>query len=207
MVEEMLAARGICVTYETVRQWGKKFGKVFAEQIAGARPLAATNGIWTKSLSRSRARTLAVASRRSEWLRARRPGPAPKRHARCAAAHEEAPEIRRHATARDDHGQAPFVRRCESEDGPWRGTSPAQRPEQSGGEFSSADAATRADHEALQIRWAGATISIGSRSGFGSLPYSLSRNRHCRLPPCIAPARLRGLARDLQDGRCGLTHL
>jgi hypothetical protein len=27
MVEEMLAARGICVTYEIVRQWGKKFGK------------------------------------------------------------------------------------------------------------------------------------------------------------------------------------
>ena len=26
MVEEMLATRGICVTYETVRQWGKKFG-------------------------------------------------------------------------------------------------------------------------------------------------------------------------------------
>ena len=32
MVEEMLAARGICVTYETVRQWGKKFGKAFAGQ-------------------------------------------------------------------------------------------------------------------------------------------------------------------------------
>jgi transposase-like protein len=26
MVEEIFAARGICVTYETVRQWGKKFG-------------------------------------------------------------------------------------------------------------------------------------------------------------------------------------
>ena len=25
MVEEMLATRGICVTYETVRQWGKKW--------------------------------------------------------------------------------------------------------------------------------------------------------------------------------------
>ena len=30
MVEEMLAARGICVTYETVRQWGKKLGKAGA---------------------------------------------------------------------------------------------------------------------------------------------------------------------------------
>ena len=33
MVEEMLATRGICVICETVRQWGKKFGKAFADQI------------------------------------------------------------------------------------------------------------------------------------------------------------------------------
>ena len=38
MVEEMLAARGICVTYETVRQWGKKFGKAFADQIRQRAP-------------------------------------------------------------------------------------------------------------------------------------------------------------------------
>ena len=38
MVEEMLAARGICVTYETVRQWGKKFGKAFADQIRRRAP-------------------------------------------------------------------------------------------------------------------------------------------------------------------------
>ena len=38
MVEEMLAARGICVTYETVRQWGKKFGEAFADQIRQRAP-------------------------------------------------------------------------------------------------------------------------------------------------------------------------
>jgi hypothetical protein len=58
------------------------------------------------------------------------------------AAHEEALEIRRHAAARDDHGQA-FARRCEGEDGLFRRTSPAQSSQQSGWEFSSADAATR----------------------------------------------------------------
>ena len=94
-----------------------------------------------------------------------------RRDTRRAAAHEEAPEIRRHTTARDDHGQAPFVRRCESEDGPSRRTSPVEGPEQSCGEFSSADAATRADHEALQIRWTGATVSVGSRSSVESLPH------------------------------------
>ena len=39
MVEEMLAARGIfSVTHETVRQWGKKFGRPFAEQIRRRAP-------------------------------------------------------------------------------------------------------------------------------------------------------------------------
>src|SRR5918911_962353 len=33
MVEEMLAARGIEVSHETVRQWGRKFGQGFANQI------------------------------------------------------------------------------------------------------------------------------------------------------------------------------
>src|SRR5436305_1907238 len=33
MVEEMLAARGIDVSHETVRQWARKFGQDFANQI------------------------------------------------------------------------------------------------------------------------------------------------------------------------------
>src|SRR4051812_30703819 len=33
MVEELLAARGIIVSHETVRQWGLKFGQGFANEI------------------------------------------------------------------------------------------------------------------------------------------------------------------------------
>jgi putative transposase len=33
MVEEMLASRGISVTHETIRQWGLKFGREFANRI------------------------------------------------------------------------------------------------------------------------------------------------------------------------------
>ena len=33
MVEEMLAARGIEVSHETVRQWALKFGQSFASKI------------------------------------------------------------------------------------------------------------------------------------------------------------------------------
>ena len=67
MVEEMLATRGICVTYETVRQWGKKFGKAFADQIRQRAP--ARGDKWhmdeVRHLNRRRA-TLALARRRSE---------------------------------------------------------------------------------------------------------------------------------------------
>ena len=37
-VEEMLAARGISVTYETIRQWGLKFGREFANRLRRRAP-------------------------------------------------------------------------------------------------------------------------------------------------------------------------
>src|SRR3954451_20888901 len=40
MVEEMLAARGIIVSHETVRQWALKFGQGFANQIRRGLPRA-----------------------------------------------------------------------------------------------------------------------------------------------------------------------
>jgi putative transposase len=40
MVEEMLAARGIEVSHETVRQWALKFGQSFANQIRRRLPTA-----------------------------------------------------------------------------------------------------------------------------------------------------------------------
>ena len=38
MVEEMLAARGIVVSYETVRQWGLKFGRAIANSLRRRAP-------------------------------------------------------------------------------------------------------------------------------------------------------------------------
>ncbi len=40
MVDELLAARGIVVSYETVRQWARKFGQAFANQIRRRLPVA-----------------------------------------------------------------------------------------------------------------------------------------------------------------------
>ena len=38
MVEETLAERGICVSYETVRRWAMKFGEAFSDQIRQRAP-------------------------------------------------------------------------------------------------------------------------------------------------------------------------
>ena len=40
MVDERLAARGIVVSHETVRQWALKFGQVFANQVRRRLPVA-----------------------------------------------------------------------------------------------------------------------------------------------------------------------
>ena len=40
MVEEMLAFRGIVVSHETLRQWGRKFGQAFANGIRRRLPRA-----------------------------------------------------------------------------------------------------------------------------------------------------------------------
>ncbi|GAC1534061.1 MAG: hypothetical protein NVS2B7_01790 [Herpetosiphon sp.] len=39
-VEELLFARGVAVTYETVRQWVRKFGQTYANQLRQRRPRA-----------------------------------------------------------------------------------------------------------------------------------------------------------------------
>ncbi len=40
MVDELLAARGVIVSYETIRQWALKFGQTFANQIRRRLPAA-----------------------------------------------------------------------------------------------------------------------------------------------------------------------
>src|SRR6266481_2246294 len=44
MVEELLAARGIIVSHETVRQWARKFGQQFANQIRRRLPRVGDDG-------------------------------------------------------------------------------------------------------------------------------------------------------------------
>ena len=50
-VEELLAARGSTVTYETVRQWCQKFGQQFANEVRPAGRVWETSGTWMCAVS------------------------------------------------------------------------------------------------------------------------------------------------------------
>src|SRR5471030_1057057 len=49
-VEDLLAERGIAVSYETVRRWVNHFGPMIAATCVGAAPSLARYGIWMKSI-------------------------------------------------------------------------------------------------------------------------------------------------------------
>src|SRR3981081_4554539 len=52
-VEEMLAMRGVALTYETVREWCLKFGQAYANGLRHKSPRPATGGTLTKCSSKS----------------------------------------------------------------------------------------------------------------------------------------------------------
>ena len=54
-VETMLAQRGIVVSYESIRAWGLRFGRAFADTLSAVGLSRATNGIWTRCSSGSAA--------------------------------------------------------------------------------------------------------------------------------------------------------
>lgn len=47
-VEELLAKRGVTVTYETVRQWCGKFGPEYAKKLRRRQGRLGEPGIWTR---------------------------------------------------------------------------------------------------------------------------------------------------------------
>src|SRR3954447_20793973 len=77
MVEEMLAARGILVSHETVRHWALKFGQSFANQIPGRLPAIGDKWRLDEVVQHRGPEALALARRRSARRRARHPGSEP----------------------------------------------------------------------------------------------------------------------------------
>src|SRR6266446_10893974 len=117
MVEELLAARGIIVSHETVRQWARKFGQQFANQIR--RRLPRVGDKWHLDevvLKITGGKALALASRGPGRRRARRPGPTPPQQTSGQAAAAQAAEEADAPAACDDHRQACQLRRGKAGD-------------------------------------------------------------------------------------------
>ena len=66
-VEEMMLARGVVVSYETIRRWCAKFGPVYAAELRRRRPGPGTSGISTRCSSGSTAGSGTCGGR---WTRA-----------------------------------------------------------------------------------------------------------------------------------------
>jgi hypothetical protein len=106
MVEEMLAARGINVSHETVRQWALKFGQEFANQIRGRRLTRAGDKWRLDEVAQNRRReALVVASRGSDRHCSRRSCSEPSRQTSHQAAAPEAAETPDAAASGHDHRQ------------------------------------------------------------------------------------------------------
>ena len=178
MVEEMLAARGILVSYETVRQWALKFGQDFANKIRRRLPAAGDkwhldevvisisgkkHWLWRAVDQHGVVLDILVQSRRNAKAAKRllrkllkKQGTAPrvvitdKLASYGAAKREIMPGV--------EHRQHPGL-------------------EQSSREQPSADPTTGAHHEVLQISRAGPALSLGPRSGCKPLPPPFQRQR------------------------------
>ncbi|MHC2635137.1 putative transposase [Bradyrhizobium liaoningense] len=187
MVEEMLAARGIGVTYETARQWGRKFGKAFSDRIRQRAP--ARGDKWHLDEV-----VISIAGEQ-HWLW------------RAVDQIDFVLDvlIRRRRDSRA--AQRLMKKLLKSAGTPPHVMIADKRSHGAAGEVSSNIASTelstiglrilisrrgdtRADDEAFQIAPSGSTVAVNSRSG-----------GHCQPQSCFARASLCDLARDLHDKR------
>ena len=77
-VEEMMAERGVVLTYESICRWCLKFGQTYANRLRQRRCSPATSGIWTRCSSPSTAGSIicgapSISAERcwTSWCRAR----------------------------------------------------------------------------------------------------------------------------------------
>ena len=109
-VEDMLAERGIDVSYETVRRWALKFGTIIARKLRRGRPRP--DGRWhlDEVFVSVNGKQLYVwrAVKARFWISSFNHGDTVKRH----SAHAETSEEARHRSSHHRHRQAPILRFC-----------------------------------------------------------------------------------------------
>ena len=198
MVEELLAARGIIVSHETVRQWARKFGQRFAHQIRRRLPRAGDkwyldevvlkiSGVkhWLWRAVDQTGMVLDVLVQR------RRDKRAAKRLLRKLLKRQMRPPRVMITDKLASYGAA------KREVNARHRASPAQGAEQQSGKLAPADAPTRAADEAVQIGRPGAAIPFSPRSDQQPLPPP-PRSCHCRRAQSFEDPKIQDLGRNLQ---------
>src|SRR5205814_6444397 len=89
-VEELLAERGLEVSYETVRGWVLKFGPGFARRLRRSRPRPSDRWHLDEMVVRIAGKRMYLWRRRSRGRGSRHAGSAPSRQARGTPAHPQA---------------------------------------------------------------------------------------------------------------------
>ena len=165
MVEEMLAARGIDVSHETVRRWAGKFGRDYAQRLR--RRAICPGDTWHLD------EVVITIAGQKHWLWRAVDGhrfvldvlvQKRARHQSRKAPDAQTVEEICEGPARDDHRQTTLLRRGETGTTVWRRASTTQGSQQQGRKFASTDPTTGAHHEMLQISAACSEVSLHPRS-------------------------------------------
>ena len=147
-VETILAARGVVVSYETIREWGLRFGRQFANELKRCRPRPGDKWHLDEVFIRVDGKQHYL------WRRmapARHPRPKPAQHEGGQAVLPQAAPWLAIRAEGNRNGQAQELRRREAHD-PAPCRAPAKQvPEQPDRGVASADATTRAADAAVQV--------------------------------------------------------
>ena len=175
-VETILAARGVMVSYESIREWGQRFTWQFANELRQRR---ATSGISARCSSASAASSIPLARFRSGQPRAGHPRPKPAQHPGRQAVLPQAaarPAIR---ASGNRHRQAQELCRCAAHN-PAACRAPAEQvPEQPGRGVATLDTTTRAEDAAVQVSPSCPALPVRPRPRPQPLP-TPSSPFHCR---------------------------
>src|SRR5215472_15090910 len=147
-VEELLAERGLDISYETVRCWVLKFGPVIARRLRRCRPRPSNRWHLDEMVVRIAGERMC---RRPRGRDPRHAGSAPTRQSRSAATDAQAAQEARLRTQIAGHRQAALLRRgvpASPSDLPARA---GAAQEQSRRKLASAGATTRAQNAAVQV--------------------------------------------------------
>ena len=190
-VEDLLAQRGVTVTYETIRQWCITFGAAYARWLT--RRQGRLGDTWhLDEVLRHHPGTaaLSLARRRSRWRRHRYPRPVASRLPGGHTLFSQAVEGPSASARAIGHRQAAQLQGCAASGHAVRRPSHGPIREQPRRGFASTDATARATDAPVQIRCARAAVSLGPRTRAESLP-GRATSTSVGAPPLASDAGVR----------------